>query len=273
MSALRRTNTDHEAANFSRLEATFSHTKVHLRKNSIEMKDTSRHAQAADLEAKDLDFNFRLDSSNYPLDSLQSLQDVFTAVQHDSHLKNPGNFSDETRIQCLDVNANAAGLSDLSIYTLSITDSSKHGMPLIPKACLRYSRYGAVSIIGQVQADDQGRMSQRLLIRIHCQRVQVLGAYLRCMSPIRLTREWTDIDSLVTSVPDKLTSFANRITMTQDSTMELFSSLEIDPSFIMNLLGRPDYWAPQTRWSSDSTGNLRSCGMFVSSASNQVNSG
>lgn len=110
MGGLRRTATDHEAAGFSRLEATFSQAKVLPRKNSIEMKDTYRHAQAADLEAKDLDFNFWLEGGNYPLDSLGSLQDVFAAVQHDLHLKNPRNFSDETRIRAFDVNGDTAGL-------------------------------------------------------------------------------------------------------------------------------------------------------------------
>jgi hypothetical protein len=83
------------------LEASFSQTKVLPRKNSIEMKDIFRHAQASDLEAKDLDFNFSLDRSNYPLGNLQSLQDVFPAVQHDTHLRNPRNFSDETVIDRL----------------------------------------------------------------------------------------------------------------------------------------------------------------------------
>ncbi|KAH1975545.1 hypothetical protein KXW88_009577 [Aspergillus fumigatus] len=108
-------STDHEDANFSRLEASFSRTKVLPRRNSIEMKDIFRHAQASDLEAKDLDFNFSLDRSNYPLGNLQSLQDVFPAVQHDTHLKNPANFSDETDIMCLDVNENTSW-APLSVY-------------------------------------------------------------------------------------------------------------------------------------------------------------
>lgn len=81
------------------------------------MKDIFRHAQASDLEAKDLDFNFSLDRSNYPLGSLQSLQDVFPAVQHDTHLKNPANFSDETDIMCLDVNENTSCQSERLWYS------------------------------------------------------------------------------------------------------------------------------------------------------------
>lgn len=48
--------------------------------------------------------------------------------------------------------------------------------------------------------------------------------------------------------------------MTQDNTMDLFKYLNADPSFITNLLGRPDYWAPQTRWTSDSNSNILACG-------------
>jgi hypothetical protein len=66
--------------------------------------------------------------------------------------------------------------------------------------------------------------------------------------------------SFVPLVPEKHTSFASRISMTQDNTMDLFKYLNADPSFIMNFLGRPDYWAPQTRWTSDSNGNISACG-------------
>lgn len=122
--APRRTATDHEVVDFSRLEASSSLMKVLPRKNSVEMKDVSRHAQAADLEAKDLDFNFRLDGSNYPGDSVRSLQDVFAAVQHGSHVRNPGNFSNRTRIRCFDVDEDVAGLlRHVDLQTLLITDS------------------------------------------------------------------------------------------------------------------------------------------------------
>ncbi|PKX97803.1 uncharacterized protein P174DRAFT_439517 [Aspergillus novofumigatus IBT 16806] len=50
--------------------------------------------------------------------------------------------------------------------------------------------------------------------------------------------------------------------MTQDNTMDLFKYLNADPSFIMNLLGRPDYWAPQTRWTSDSNSNILACDFY-----------
>lgn len=97
---------------FSRLEASFVKTKVMPRANSIEMKDTNRHTQAGDAEARDLEFDFGLDRSHYPLDDLQSLQDVFSAVQHEAHAKNTRNFSDQTRIECLDANADSTSSSN-----------------------------------------------------------------------------------------------------------------------------------------------------------------
>ncbi|KAF1916960.1 hypothetical protein BDU57DRAFT_251317 [Ampelomyces quisqualis] len=44
------------------------------------------------------------------------------------------------------------------------------------------------------------------------------------------------------------TSYGNTLPMTRTSITKLFSSLQVNPAFIQNLLGRPDYWAPQGRW-------------------------
>ncbi|KAF7122232.1 hypothetical protein CNMCM5793_000189 [Aspergillus hiratsukae] len=207
------TSTEHEDVNFSRLEASFSQTKVLPRKNSIEMKDVFRHAQASDLEAKDLDFKFRLDRSNYPLGNLQSLQDVFPAVQHDTHLKNPRNFSDETEAMCLDVNETTASWHTLDSRGLTGLLRS------IPKPSHTNAPFG------------------------HSKPSRLLAFF-------------------VPLIPEKNTSFASRISMTQDNTMDLFKYLNADPSFIMNFLGRPDYWAPQTRWTSDSNSNILACDFY-----------
>ncbi|GFF40474.1 hypothetical protein IFM46972_06226 [Aspergillus udagawae] len=206
-------STDREDANFSRLEASFSETNVLPRGNSIEMKAISRHTKATDLEAKDLDFNFNLSRSNYPLGNLQSLQDVFPAVQHDTHLKNPQNFSDETEIMCLDVNEETASWNTLDSLGLGQLLRS------IPKPSHTNAPYG------------------------HSKPSRLLAFF-------------------VPLIPEKHTSFANRISMTQDNTVDLFKYLNADPSFIMNLLGRPDYWAPQTRWTSDSNSNILACDFY-----------
>jgi hypothetical protein len=98
---------------FSRLESSFGQTKVAPRKNSIEMKDVSRHTQAGDLNVSKLEFNFLLDRIHYPLDSLQSLQDVFPAVQHYTLFTSPRNISDTTQIRCFDIDENNASLPSI----------------------------------------------------------------------------------------------------------------------------------------------------------------
>lgn len=48
--------------------------------------------------------------------------------------------------------------------------------------------------------------------------------------------------------------------MTRDLACEMFSSLKLNPLFLLNMLGRPDYWAPQTRWETSSENTFQSCG-------------
>lgn len=57
------------------------------------------------------------------------------------------------------------------------------------------------------------------------------------------------------------TSFRSSLSMTEQSVDELFSSLQLNPGFLQNLLGRPDYWAPQPRWHEED-GRLLDCDFF-----------
>lgn len=90
--------------------------------------------------------------------------------------------------------------------------------------------------------------------------IQNLRGYWHCTFYTPCSLHPLTVNSFVPLVPEKHTSFASRISMTQDNTMDLFKYLNADPSFITNLLGRPDYWAPQTRWTSDSNSNILACG-------------
>lgn len=94
---------------FSRLEASIIKTEVVKRPNSIEMNNVYRHAQSNDLDVDELDMNFALDTSHYPLSNLRSLQEVFDAVQHQEQLANPRNFSEATLIDCLSVDESTGG--------------------------------------------------------------------------------------------------------------------------------------------------------------------
>jgi hypothetical protein len=69
-----------------------------------------------------------------------------------------------------------------------------------------------------------------------------------------------DVSRFVPLIPTPNTSFGSQISMTRSSTMNLFKSLDLNPLFLLNLLGRPDYWAPQTHWECDNDGKLSACG-------------
>jgi hypothetical protein len=55
------------------------------------------------------------------------------------------------------------------------------------------------------------------------------------------------------------TSYQHKLPLTRSSVDQLFS--ELNPGFLPNLLGRPDYWAPQPRWHEED-GHLLNCDFF-----------
>jgi hypothetical protein len=68
-----------------------------------------------DLGVNDLDFEFSFDQGKYPIDGIKSLQDVFSAAQHEKHFSTPRNFSSKTEIRCFDVNG-----MDSSMHTFDL---------------------------------------------------------------------------------------------------------------------------------------------------------
>ncbi|KAL4875720.1 hypothetical protein BJY04DRAFT_211057 [Aspergillus karnatakaensis] len=209
--------TDQDTPQFSRLEASFGQTKVAPRRNSVEMKDVFRHAQVNDLNVNDLDFDLSLHRSNYPLENLDSLQDVFSAAQHHTHFSNPRNFSRETRIQCFDSDDTSSSILFLAGLDIGTKDTNA-----------KLSTTNSSLKAGE-KVD---------------------------MKPQRLLAFFVPV------IPEKNTSFGSRITMTQINTKELFQTLGVNSLYLMNLLGRPDYWAPQTRWESDDAGEFLACDFF-----------
>jgi hypothetical protein len=69
--------------------------------------------------------------------------------------------------------------------------------------------------------------------------------------------------SFVPLTPTLETSFGSSIAMTKSSVADLYKSLSLNPAFLLNMLGRPDYWAPQTHWESDSQGNFSAIGTLI----------
>ena len=58
------------------------------------------------------------------------------------------------------------------------------------------------------------------------------------------------------------TSYQHKLPLAKSSVNQLFSWLQLNPGFLPNLLGRPDYWAPQPRWDEED-GHFLSCDLFL----------
>jgi hypothetical protein len=65
---------------------------------------------------------------------------------------------------------------------------------------------------------------------------------------------------LVPLAGKKNTSFGWQASMTRSSVQRLFDALGVNPEFLLNLLGRPDYWSPRTRWQCNDRDELIMCG-------------
>lgn len=66
--------------------------------------------------------------------------------------------------------------------------------------------------------------------------------------------------SFVTLAPTEGTSYGSRILMTRNNANQLLRTLNVNPLFMLNMIGRPDYWAPQTHWEANEDGVLLACG-------------
>lgn len=51
--------------------------------------------------------------------------------------------------------------------------------------------------------------------------------------------------------------------MSQASATNFLSGLRITPLFLLNMLGRPDYWAPYSHWDLGDDGKLVACGIQI----------
>ncbi|KAJ5993563.1 hypothetical protein N7451_009287 [Penicillium sp. IBT 35674x] len=58
------------------------------------------------------------------------------------------------------------------------------------------------------------------------------------------------------------TSFGLRALITRENANNLMKTLNINPVFLLNMIGRPDYWAPQKHMEADINGKLVACDFF-----------
>ncbi|KAE8351968.1 hypothetical protein BDV28DRAFT_9705 [Aspergillus coremiiformis] len=71
-----------------------------------------------------------------------------------------------------------------------------------------------------------------------------------------------DPESFIPLIPMADASWGNAIHLTRASVEALFDSLKLNPAFLVNMLGRPDYWAPQKRWERTSDGAISACDLY-----------
>ena len=208
-------------AGFSRLEATLAtNTEVVPRPNSRQMNDVHRHATEGDFQLQnELDFDYSLDTSHYPIGNLRSLQQIFEAVQCEKHLSNHLNFFSQTEIECLDVTPAGGGWRTLD-------DSA------MDELARRLSD----------PREQRPRSSFPFPPVEHLPRDGTAGRFLLFLVPLTPTKE---------------TSYGSHVHMSQSNVKMFCEALNIHPLFLLNMLGRPDYWAPQAHWDSDDDGNLQ----------------
>ncbi|KAF2268765.1 hypothetical protein CC78DRAFT_488149 [Lojkania enalia] len=193
---------------YSKLEAAFNSTEVPLRPISRDRQHVQRHAELTDLDPNELDYNYNVDLDKYPLSTVDSVQELFSGVLYHSHIGNKGNFSDTTDIECFSVVDSQAKWLRLDEPALEI---------LIQNASNRWKNATAFST--------------------HTPNTQSTATRMTIAFFVPLTPSLGKVES----------SFKYIIPMTQSSVDRLFSSLGLNPSFLPNMLGRPDYWAPQSR--------------------------
>lgn len=87
------------------------------------------------------------------------------------------------------------------------------------------------------------------------------GRLLLLYVPLAVSEYQANEYSLLPLEPTPGTSFGSRIQMSQSRTLELYESLKIHPSFCMNMLGRPDYWAPVHHWDTSDGHKLQAFGV------------
>ncbi|KAJ5514185.1 hypothetical protein N7463_003737 [Penicillium fimorum] len=216
-----------DLSKFSKLEATLVHTEVERRPNSISQDGISRHAMTADIGVNELDFDFNLATEHYPLGDLRSLQQVFDAVQYHQHLEREENFTPTTRVEC----------------------------------------FKADSQGGEWRALDEANMDQLLQSYATNPSPTIKPGPGRNMLVLwviisRRAQFHTDLSSFLPLVATEGTSYGSRVRMTQRNAKQLLETLQVNPLFMLNMIGRPDYWAPQAHWEADSDGKLLACDLF-----------
>ncbi|KAK7415437.1 hypothetical protein QQX98_005888 [Neonectria punicea] len=265
------------AGEFSKLEAGFAALKVERRRVSTEALEPWRHANESDLIANDLDFNYNVDTDSLPTNLYPSMQGILPALQYSSHMGNLDNFVDQTTIECFDQTddhvafhtLDTAGL-DRVLDTLeqeepdvSVCDTSSISTKSTPTA---ETNSAIIQPPNTPSTSTKGRSST---ISSGSSTAETAGF---STNPILPTPKASSAPEIKTSgrllvffvplIPKKESSFGTQVAMQRSSVQRLFETLGVNPEFLLNMLGRPDYWSPRTRWQCNMDDELTVCDYF-----------
>lgn len=191
---------------FSKLASTLVTTELPPRAISRDGAHVFRHAEPTDLTVDELDFDYDVDTSEYPFANIDSTQELLSGVLYNNHLRKSENFMKETNIDCLMVQKNEADwlhLDDDRLRTIVKAASER---------CVQ---------VPALSTSDTSSLGRQALI------------------------------FFVPLVASKGASYQWATSISQSGVTHLFDSLRLNPAFLLNMLGRPDYWAPQTLWNED----------------------
>lgn len=205
---------------FSKLESTLVSANPAPRPISKDGQHIFRHRNDEDVGVNELDFDYNVDSNEWPLANIESVQDLFSGVLYREHILKDGNFSAKTTIECLQVDSDGAKWFNLDQFDLH-----------------------------NVLVDAKERCVQAPAISVSPK-----------PDPVAATRK-----ALIFFVPlipaSSGSSYQYKLPLTRSSVDQLFTCLQLNPGFLPNLLGRPDYWAPQPRWDEED-GRFLACDFF-----------
>ncbi|CZR49070.1 uncharacterized protein FPRO_12507 [Fusarium proliferatum ET1] len=251
---------------FSRLEAGFAELKVERRRVSLEQV-TNRHANDAEQNvANDLDINYNVTADVLPPNLYPSLQSIFPALQYSAYMGNPNNFSSTTAIECFDQsdhNATFHTLNSQSLERLLATINQDN------KEDSQDDKHGIKEDKSQSHMTTATQPDRATEIQSQHPSAAVqlpAGSALTPPQEADQTPGATGVSGPTTSqTPQPATSgrllvffvplttkkgatFGSQVALESATTQMLFNTLGANPEFLPNLLGRPDYWSPRSRW-------------------------
>lgn len=258
---------DDNGGGFSKLEASFTELKIERRRISLDILSASRHADKSDLIGNDLDFNYSINPDSIPQNLYPSIQSILPALQYNSHLANPNNFANETNIGCFDQTDDYVSFRTLDdtgldkvLNTVKVKEDSDMGDRDTPsdtvKPTLAAEKHPLTTPrtpSAPVQPPSPNPETAHSAPDATCTTTEAFS-----------TTETNNGRILVFFMPliaKKEGTFGLQVPMHRLSVQKLFDVIGVNPEFILNMLGRPDYWSPRTRWQYNMRDELVLCGM------------